>query len=49
VRQVVPMLCVPKKNSMLHTVFDLQEQNKNTMKDVMPFLVQDIIRNDIAD
>jgi hypothetical protein len=46
--QVVPMLCVPKKNSMLRTVFDLREQNENTVKDVMPFPDQDIIRNDIA-
>jgi hypothetical protein len=42
------MLCVPKKNSMLHTVFDLREQNKNTVKDVTPFPDQDIIRDDIA-
>ena len=27
--QVVPMLCIPKKNSKLRTVFDLQEQNDN--------------------
>jgi hypothetical protein len=46
--QVVPMLCVPKKNGMLCTVFDLREQNENTVKDVMPLLDQDIIRNDIA-
>jgi hypothetical protein len=46
--QVVPMICVPKKNSMLRTVFDLREQNKNMVKDVTPFPDQDIIRNDIA-
>jgi Reverse transcriptase (RNA-dependent DNA polymerase) len=48
VHQAVRMLCIPKKNGTLHTVFDLQEQNKNTVKDVTPFLDQDIIRNDIA-
>jgi hypothetical protein len=42
------MHCVPKKNSMLRTVFDLREQNENKVKDIMPFLDQDIIRNDIA-
>jgi hypothetical protein len=42
------MLCVPKKNGTLHTVFDLREQNENTVKDITPFLDQDIIRNDIA-
>jgi hypothetical protein len=46
--QVVPMLCVPKKNGTLRTIFDLREQNENTVKDVMPFPDQDIIRNDIA-
>jgi hypothetical protein len=33
---------------MLRTVFDLREQNENTVKDVTPFPDQDIIRNDIA-
>jgi hypothetical protein len=42
------MLCVPKKNSTLRTIFDLREQNENTVKDVTPFPDQDIIRNDIA-
>ena len=46
--QVVPMLCIPKKNGKLRTVFDLQEQNDNTVKDVTLFSDQDIIRNDIA-
>ena len=36
-RQAVPMLCIPKKNGKLQTVFDLYEQNANTMKDVTPF------------
>jgi Reverse transcriptase (RNA-dependent DNA polymerase) len=42
------MLCIPKKNSTLHTVFNLREQNENTVKDITPFPNQDIIRNDIA-
>ena len=46
--QVVAMLCIPKKNSKLYTVFDLREQNDNTVKDVMPFPDQDIICNDMA-
>ena len=46
--QVVPMLCIPKKNSKLHTVFDLREQNDNTVKDMTLFPDQDIIRNDMA-
>ena len=46
--QVVPMLCIPKKNGKLRTVFDLQEQNDNTVKDVTLFPDQDIIGNDMA-
>ena len=46
--QAVPMLCIPKKNGKLCTVFDLREQNDNTVKDVTPFPDQDIIRNDMA-
>jgi hypothetical protein len=46
--QVVPLLCIPKKNGTLCTVFDLHEQNEYTVKDITPFLDQDIIRNDIA-
>ena len=46
--QVVPMLCIPKKNSKLCTVFDLQEQNDDMVKDVTPFPDQDIIRNDMV-
>ena len=45
--QVVPMLCIPKKNGKLHTVFDLWEQNDNMVKDVTPFPDQDIIHNDM--
>ena len=47
-RQAVPMLCIPKKNGKLRTVFDLHEQNNNTVKDVMPFPDQDNIRHDVA-
>ena len=46
--QAEPMLCIPKKNSKLCTVFDLREQNNNTVKDVTPFPDQDIIHNDMA-
>ena len=46
--QVVPMLCIPKKNGNLHTVFNLRVQNDNTVKDMTPFPDQDIIRNDMA-
>ena len=47
-KQVIPMLCIPKKNSTLQTVFNLQQQNENTWKDVTPFPDQDAIRHDIA-
>ena len=40
--QVMPMLCILKKNGKLHTVFDLREQNNNTVKDVTLFPDQDI-------
>ena len=46
--QAVPMLCIPKKNGKLRTVFNLQEQNDNTVKDVTLFPDQDIICNDMA-
>ena len=46
--QAVPLLCIPKKNSKLCTVFNLREQNDNTVKDVTPFPDQDIICNDMA-
>ena len=42
------MLCIPKKNGKLCTVFDLQEQNNDMVKDMTPFPNQDIIRNDMA-
>ena len=47
-KQVTPMLCIPKKNGTLRTVFDLQQQNENTWKDVTPFPDQDAICHDIA-
>ena len=46
--QAVPMCCIPKKNGKLCTVFNLREQNDNTVKDVTPFPDQDIICNDMA-
>ena len=46
--QAVPMLCIPKKSGKLCTVFDLREQNNNTVKDVTPFPDQDIICIDMA-
>ena len=48
VRQAVLMLCVLKKNGKLHTVFDLHMQNKNTEKDVSPFLDQDTIWHNVT-
>ena len=46
--QAVPMLCILKKNGKLCTVFDLQEQNDNMVKDMTPFPDQGIIHNDMA-
>jgi hypothetical protein len=49
VQQAVPMLCVSKKTpSILCTVFDLRQQNDNTIKDVTPFPDQDTIWHDMA-
>ena len=42
------MLCIPKKNGTLRTMFDLRQQNKNTWKDIMPFPDQDAIHHDIV-
>ena len=42
------MLCIPKKNGTLRTIFDLWQQNENTWKDVTPFPDQDAIPHDIA-
>ena len=47
-KQVTPMLCIPKKNGTLRTMFDLRQQNENTWKDVTPFPDQDVICHDIA-
>ena len=47
-KQATLMLCTPKKNSTLRTVFDLQQQNENMWKDVTPFPDQDTIHHDIA-
>ena len=47
-KQAMPMLCIPKKNSTLQTVFNLQQQNENTWKDVTPFTDQDAICHDIT-
>ena len=42
------MLCIPRKNSTLCTVFDLRQQNENTWKGITPFPDQDTIHHDIA-
>ena len=42
-KQATPMLCIPKKNGTLCTMFDLRQQNDNTWKDVTPFPEQDAI------
>ena len=47
-KQATPMLCIPKTNSTLRTVFDLRQQNNNTWKDVTPFPEQDTIRHDVV-
>ena len=47
-KQATPMLCIPKKNGTLHTMFDLRQQNDNTWKDVTLFPEQDAIMHDVA-
>ena len=47
-KQATPMLCIPKKNGTLRTMFDLRQQNNNMWKDVTPFPEQDAIRHNIA-
>ena len=42
------MLCIPKKNSTLGTMFDLRQKNENTWKDITPFPDQNTICHDIA-
>ena len=46
--QAAPMLIVPKKNDVLHTVINAQKRNANTVKDVTPFPDQDMIRLNVA-
>jgi len=46
--QAAPMLCIPKKSSLLRTAIDARKRNDNTVKDVTPFPDQDQIRLDIA-
>ena len=47
-KQATPMLCIPKKNGTLRTIFNLRQQNENTWKDITPFPDQDTIHHDIA-
>ena len=47
-KQATPMLCIPKKNGTLRTMFDLQQENENMWKDVTPFPDQDSIHHNIA-
>ena len=47
-KQAVLMLCILKKNGKLHMVFNLCMQNKNTEKDISPFLDQDTIQHDVV-
>ena len=47
-KQATSMLCIPKKNGTLRTIFALRQQNENTWKDVTPFPDQDTIHHDIA-
>ena len=47
-KQARPMLCIPKKNGTLCTMFDLWQQNENTWKDATPFPDQDSIHHDIV-
>ena len=42
------MLCILKKNGILCIIFNLQQQNKNSWKDVTPFPDQDAIHHDIV-
>jgi len=48
VEQAALMLCIRKKNNTLRTVVDGQQQNNNTIKDVIPLPDQDVICLDIA-
>ncbi|KAF8228990.1 hypothetical protein L208DRAFT_1145161, partial [Tricholoma matsutake] len=46
--QATPMLVVPKKNGDIHTMVNMKKRNDNTVKNVMPFPDQDLIRLDVA-
>ncbi|KAF8234900.1 hypothetical protein L208DRAFT_1053679, partial [Tricholoma matsutake] len=46
--QAAPMLVVPKKNGDIHTMVNAKKRNDNTVKNVMPFPDQDLIRLDVA-
>jgi hypothetical protein len=48
VSQAAPMLCIPKKDSMLCMVVDTRQRNENTVKDVTPLPDQEIIHEDVA-
>jgi hypothetical protein len=46
--QASPLLCIPKKDGRLRTVVDCRKRNLNTVKDLMPFPDQDMIRKDVT-
>lgn len=48
VAQAAPMMCLPKKDGELRTVFDCRQRNDNTIHDVSPFPDQEQIRMDVA-
>lgn len=48
VPQAAPMLCLPKRDGSLRTVFDCRQRNDNTIHDVSPFPDQEQIRMDVA-
>lgn len=48
VPQAAPMMCLPKKDGGLRTVFDCRQRNDNTIHDVSPFPDQEQIRMDVA-
>jgi len=48
VKQVAPLLCIPKKDGKLRTVVDVRQQNDNMVKDVTPLPDQEVIREDVA-
>ena len=42
------MMCLPKRDGKLRTVFDCRQRNDNTIYDVSPFPDQEQIRLDVA-